>query len=291
MSLIDFILNIAGLLLWFNWRSSRVDPLARPTPSALVGTLKRAEPSKLRRWHFLVLLAALVVLRALFYWQIGSSVDWTPRLDFGVVALAFPIRPDHAPRFFLPVLLFSLMSLLNAFLICYFWLLALAVINRRTAPPNPIQKMLLLQLGGPGRWPWPAQLVMPVLTVAMLWTLFHPLLVQVGVTGRVQSIGHLAEQGLLVGTALYFTLKFLLPIILFLHLVASYIYLGESAFWEFIALTARNILAPLAGLRLRLARFDFTPLAGIILILLILHALPVFVQYLLLRKNLVIWPE
>jgi hypothetical protein len=42
---------------------------------------------------------------------------------------------------------------------------------------------------------------------------------------------------------------------------------------------------------LRYARFDFAPLAGIVLILLLLHALPAFVQYVLSRNHLVIWPE
>jgi hypothetical protein len=30
MDLIDFLLNLAGLLLWLNWLSVRFDPLARP---------------------------------------------------------------------------------------------------------------------------------------------------------------------------------------------------------------------------------------------------------------------
>jgi uncharacterized protein YggT (Ycf19 family) len=287
MALIDFILNVAGLLLWFTWRSSRVDPLARTTPSTLVGTLRRAEPSKLTRWQFPALLAGLVVLRALFYWQVGSAMNWTPRLDFGVVALAFPFRGNY----FLPVLLYSLLSLLDAFVIYYFWLLALVVINRRSASPNPFQKMLLVQLGRPARWPWPIQLLLPLIVITPLWMIFHPLLVHAGITVRTRSIGHLAEQGLLVGTGIYFSLKYLLPAILFVHLVASYIYLGESPFWEFVATTTRNILAPLGWLRLRFARFDFAPLAGIVLILLLLHALPAFVQYLLSRNHLVIWPE
>jgi hypothetical protein len=73
MGLIDFILNLAGLLLWLNWRSIRFDPLGKRTPATLVGTLRRAEPSRLRRWHLLAVLGGLLLLRALFYWQIGSA--------------------------------------------------------------------------------------------------------------------------------------------------------------------------------------------------------------------------
>ena len=39
MGLIDFILNLAGVLLWLGWRSIRFDPLGRSTPATLVGTL------------------------------------------------------------------------------------------------------------------------------------------------------------------------------------------------------------------------------------------------------------
>ena len=101
MSLINFILDIAGLLLWLSWRSIRFDPFTRPTPATLAGTVRRAEPVRLKRWHFLAALLGLLAVRAAFYWQIGPAVNWTPRLDLGIVALAF--RSDV----FFTVLLFS----------------------------------------------------------------------------------------------------------------------------------------------------------------------------------------
>src|SRR3974390_1650027 len=77
MGLIDFILNLAGLLLWLNWRAVRLDPLSRATPATLAGTLRRAEAPRLKRWHFLAALGGLLLLRAVLYWQIGSAVNWT----------------------------------------------------------------------------------------------------------------------------------------------------------------------------------------------------------------------
>ena len=74
MGIIDFILNLAGLLLWLNWRSLRFDPLGKRTPATLIGTLRRAEPRRLRRWHLPAALGGLLLLRAVFYWQIGSGV-------------------------------------------------------------------------------------------------------------------------------------------------------------------------------------------------------------------------
>ena len=51
MGLLDFILNLVGLLLWFNWRAARFDPLSKFTPATLAGTLRRAEKTSFRRWH------------------------------------------------------------------------------------------------------------------------------------------------------------------------------------------------------------------------------------------------
>ena len=90
MGLIDFILNLAGLLLWLNWRSIRFDPLGRRTPATLIGTLRRAEPPRLQRWHLLAALGGLLLLRALLYWQIGSGVGWAAgKLDLGVITPFF----------------------------------------------------------------------------------------------------------------------------------------------------------------------------------------------------------
>src|SRR5476649_2651811 len=89
VNLIDFILNLAGLLLWIKWRSLPFDPIHKRTPATLVGTLRRAAPSHFRRWHLLAGIGLLLVLRAVFYWQIGPAAHWTGRLDLGVITLSF----------------------------------------------------------------------------------------------------------------------------------------------------------------------------------------------------------
>ena len=89
MGLIDFILNLAGVLVWLSWRSLRFDPLVKTTPATLVGTLRRAEPRRMKGWQSLAGLAALLVLRALLYRQIGPEADWTPRLNLFFVAPPF----------------------------------------------------------------------------------------------------------------------------------------------------------------------------------------------------------
>jgi uncharacterized protein YggT (Ycf19 family) len=289
MGLIDFILNLAGVLLWLNWRSIRFDPLVKTRPATLIGTLRRAEPRQMKGWQLLAGLGALLVLRAVLYWKIGPEADWTPKLDLFVIVLAFPRRllPGH----FLPALVFSLLSFARMLIIGYFWLLALVVINRRSAEPDPLHKMLRLHLGPIARWPMLLQVILPLVLITALWIAIHPLLAHLGITSRVHSNANLAEQGLLIGVALYLTLQFLLPVFLLLHLFASYIYLGRNPLWDFIGATARNLLVPLRWLPLRIGRLDFAPLGGVVLILFLLHWLPNLVLGHMAGNSQTLWPQ
>jgi uncharacterized protein YggT (Ycf19 family) len=285
MSLIDFILNVAGILLCLNWRSISSDPFARGVPATLSGTVSRAQPMRVKRWHYLAALIGLLLARTIFYWQVGPAVNWTPKLDLYLVVLTF------RGAFFLPSLFFSLLSFLQAFLVFYFWLLTLAALNRSASGSDPIQKMISLQLGRLARWWWLAQIITPFFAVAALWIIFHPAMVYTGVTGRTQSNLHLVEQSLLAGAAIILSLKYFLPAFLAVHLVTSYVYLGKSPLLDFVGLTARNILAPLNRLSLRAGKIDLAPIIGIILILLLLHALPNFALAYLSRYNLTVWPQ
>lgn len=268
MGAIDFILNLVGLLWWLSWRSMRFDPLVRSLPVTLVGTLKRAESRRLKAWQLVGALVAIVSLRAVFYWAIGATVDWTPKLNLEFVVL--PFRNDNLQS----LAAFSVLSLLRAFVVLYFWLATLTIINHSTMATDPIQKLVRLHLGRVARWPGPVQLLLPYLAAVLLWTGFEPLLVNLGVMGPVHSLSHLFEQAALVGLGLVLSLKYVLPVFLCLHLVASYIYLGTSPVWDFIATTSANLTAPLRPLPLRFARLDFSPLAATVLILALLHWLP-----------------
>ncbi len=76
-------------------------------------------------------------------------------------------------------------------IVCYFWLLALAMINRRNAESDPLLKMLRLHLGPVARWPWLVQLLLPLLLIAGLWIALHPLLVHLEITSPARSNAHL----------------------------------------------------------------------------------------------------
>ena len=129
MGLIDFILNLAGALLWLSWRSIRSDPLVKTRPATLIGTLRRAEPRRMKGWQLLAGLGALLVLRgrALPADRRGGGLDPQARPVLHRAGLpepssAWPLRPR---------LVFSLLSFARVLIIGYFWVLALVVINRR----------------------------------------------------------------------------------------------------------------------------------------------------------------
>lgn len=285
MTFINLILDLAGLLLWLSWRSVPYDPLRRATPATLAGTVRRAEPSRMRRWHFLGVLVLLLVLRGLVYSQIGPAVNWTPRIDLGIVALVF--RGNNL----VTSLLFSALSFARTWMIFHFWLLALVILNGGSTESNPFHKLILLQLGWIGRWRPAAQALLPGLVTALAWLALHPILARVGVVKLASSTAHLLEQSALLGVGIYFTLKNLLPIFLFAHLVASYVFLGASPLWDYVGATSRTLLLPLRRVPLRFGRIDFAPLVGIILILLFLHVLPNVILDQLSARNVTVWPQ
>jgi len=290
MGLLDFILAVAGLLLWLNWRSARLDLLAVTQPATLAGTLKRTEPRRLRTWQLAsgTGVLFLLLLRTVLHVLIGSPIGWIPRLHLGLVVLAF--RSDRIPA----AALYSVLSFLQVLIIGYFWLLALAFLNRRSPETDPIQKLIRLHLGRLGRWPTAVQLALPFVVVLLLWIGVTPLLVHLGVVARPHSYWVTLEQAALVGVGLVFTLKFLLPALLLVHIVTSYVYLGSNPLWDFISLTAQNLLAPLRWMPLQFARVDFAPVVGLLLLLLVLHWLPDAVPWLfthLAHREVSLWPR
>jgi len=260
VSLIDFILNLAGLLLWLNWRSFGADPLNKTTPATLGGTLRRAEPQRLKGWHLLAGLVVLVLLRALLYWQIGPAVNWTPNLR--LVAIAISFRSDFLDR----MLLYSGLSFGMALAVFYLYLLLLSLASGHSVDTNPLERFLRVQLGWIGRWPAPLKLLLPLVLGSSFWLILNPVLAKLNIIPASISGTQRGEQALLIGLGSYLTWKYMIGVILFLSLVSSYVYLGNHWFWNFVAVTSRNLLAPLRWIPLRLGKVDFAPIAGMVVV-------------------------
>jgi uncharacterized protein YggT (Ycf19 family) len=258
MALIDFILNLAGLLLWLNWRAAKADPLGKPVPATLIGTLRRAEPGKPGWWQLPVVLGALLLLRALFYWQIGSAAGWIGKLDLGATVVFF------RSNFFGQMLLFSMFSFARMFGIMYLWLLLLSILSG----PMPTHRLVKMQLGEMDGWPRWVKFLLPLLVIALVWGLaswpfawLHP--------KPAMSAARRIEESLVIALGSYLVWKFLIAALLALHLLNSYIYFGKNPFWSYVNATAKQLLRPLEKIPLRAGRADFAPVAGIALVFLL----------------------
>ena len=260
MGLIDFILNLAGLLLWLNWRAAKADPLGRPVPATLIGTLRRAEPANASRWHLPAVLGGLLLLRALFYWQIGSALKpvWAGTLDLGVIA------PSFVSSSFWRILLFSIFSFARMFGIFYLWLVLLSILDG----PMPTHRLVKMQLGKVDGWPRWIKFLLPLAVIALVWGLaswpfawLHP--------KPAMSAAHRIEESLVIALGSYLVWKFLIAALLTLHLLNSYIYFGKNPFWNYVNATAKKLLRPLEKIPLRTGRADFTPVVGIALVFLL----------------------
>ena len=249
MGIVDFILNLAGLLLWLNWRSIRFDPLVKRTPATLMGTLRPATPKKLRRWHLLVFLAVLLFLRAVLYrWLVPL---WIGKLDLLVTAPSF--RSDLFGR----MLGFSFLSFGLTLGIFYVGLLFLSLL----AGPEPVNSLVKIPLGRVDGWPRWAKILLPFFVTAAVWlVLSWPL-------GWMQNLPATMtlriEQSVVIGLGSYLVWKFPAGAILALHLLNSYIYFGRHPFWKYINVTAQKLLAPLKKIPLQVSKVDFAPVLAL----------------------------
>lgn len=262
MAPVDFIVNLGGLLLWLNWLSIHLDPVAANPAISLTGTLRKASPSGFRRWKFAAGLGALLLIRAWIYRALSPELNWTPKLD--LVFTSIPFRADY----FGHMLLFSVVSFSLALAGFYSWLLLLSAANHRLPDTDPIQKPVRVLLKWIERWPNPIKLALPLVLGGLFWLALHPVFALLGIVPEAKSGGQLSGQAAIMGATAYLSWKYLIVGVLLLHLINSYVYLGENPFWSYISVTARNLLAPLRWVPLRFGKMDLLPVAGIALVFL-----------------------
>jgi uncharacterized protein YggT (Ycf19 family) len=256
MSLIDFILNVAGLLLWLSWRAT---PLTVPArwAGALTSTVRPAgrPPARIK---YLAGLIALLAVRAIVYWQLGAELDWVPRIPLGPVTVWF--RSDLLGRMFL----FSLLSFAATLGFVYLCLLLVSWTHAQTADPDAAQRLVRAHLGWLDRWPAAIKLLLPLLITGLAWCLLHPLLLKLSIVPADMSSSWLVvAQGAVIGLAAY-----LLVAVFALHLLNSYVYLGEFPLWNFVNITARDLLRPIKWIPLQAGKIDFAPALAIVVVLL-----------------------
>jgi hypothetical protein len=263
MSYIDFILNLAGLLLWINWRS--LGFVAPPAVLSLASAVKPTKKERRERWLFLLVLPGLILFRALFYWQMSGLLEWTPKLPLGIMIIS--CKCESFPRY----LLYSLFSFGLALAVFYIWLFLLAAINRQVQEPDAVQKLVRLHLGWFGQWPAFLQLIMPFVLTMALWPILHQMFNGLGLMPAAKSLWHLARQSLSMSLAVIIAWEYLLAALMGLYFLNTYIYFGPASFWAFITTSGKNLLRPLRWLRF--GKLDFAPLVGMVLVLVVCEGL------------------
>ncbi len=251
MPLLHFILNIAALLLWVNWRGLGFKEYV-PYRSTLIHTLRSAAPQAPGRWRYLAALFGLLAVRGMVYQQIGSALKWVPTLDLGV--LAIPFRSDQPWR----MMLFSFLSFAVLWIAFQLCLILFSLLNRSVPDAQPVQHLVRLHLGRLERWPVLLKLLLPALA-GFLWLLLSPLLVSVGLLPSPATFKLVAEQACLIGLASVLAWKPVLLAVLLAHIINSYVHLGRSPLLDFASDTARNLLKPFHWLPLCWCRIDFAP--------------------------------
>jgi len=254
MGIVDFILNLAGLLLWLNWRSIRFDPLEKRVPATLMGTLRPAVPKKIRRWHFMILIAGLLLLRALIYHWMPPF--WIAKLDFGMMVV--PFRSD----WFWGMLLFSFLSFSLMLGVFYIALLFLSLLKG----PEPMHALVKIPLGRVDGWSRGVKLVLPFIATATGWFVVSWPLGWVEQLSLPMSLR--VEQSVVIGLGSYLVWKFPAGVLLVLHLLNSYIYFGRHPLWKYINATTQKLLQPLQKTPLRLGKVNFAPVVALVVVFL-----------------------
>jgi uncharacterized protein YggT (Ycf19 family) len=167
---------------------------------------------------------------------------------------------------FARMVLFSVLSFGETLGVFYLWCLLLSLVNGRVTENDSLQRLVDLHLGRLGRWPWPIRLIVPLMVMMLLWMgaawlLSHWSIIPGGVPHL-----HRLGQGVVLGLGAYLTWKFVIGAFLILFVLSSYIYFGNQPFWNYIALTGRNMIRPFDSIPLRIWKIDFAPLVTMALV-------------------------
>jgi len=254
MLLVDFLLNVAALVMWVSWRGLRGADAAG-TAGTILGNLRAAGVERPRRWPYLAWLAALLFLRAILYRQMGPSISWHPAWSHGAATLVF--RSDA----FLRMLSFSVLGFVSTLLFWYTGLAGILALNRPPSDRDGITRALRRQGTWLARWPGWLLLVLVAIAAGLAWLAIGSIAAKSGLLPPLRGDRHLLQQCLVVSAGQWCVLRWWLAAILLLHFVHLYVHLGNQVLWEFVQNTGLKLSRPFAFLRI--GHLDASPLIAL----------------------------
>jgi hypothetical protein len=261
MDLIHFILNAAAMLIWLSWRSHRFIPTNDFRGGTLLSTLKKTERGQFNQKTLITSLVLLLGIRAIFYWMIGSAVKWAPRMD--LVVISIPFRSDYFDR----MVLFSILSFAAWLGIFFCWLIFLQLVNHRAGDANPWQAIVRRHLGWISLLPAGVRLITPAVVTFLIWLVLSYYFTYLHILPEPRTWQHWMGQGVVLAITVHLLCSPLILAILFLHVLNSYVYLGNYAFLAYVNGTAQNILRVVRWAPLRYGKVDFAPFVMAALVL------------------------
>lgn len=253
MNWIHWILNIAALLLWIDWRTGRAASQPQPVIS-LASALRDTGRRRSRGWGSFAAFLALVLVRPFFYVNVGAAVNWTPVPS--VLGVSLPFRSDIFER----MAAYSTAGYLLTIGFYYGCVLFVSAV-RTTAPEAEVMRRFLrAQLGWLDRWPSGLKVILPFVGAALFWAAAVPVLVWLEIAPSMPKAESLWAQAGLFGMASILAWRWFFAVLFVLHALNTYVYLGTHPAWVFLGEVGNGMLRPLQ--LLRIGKLDLAPLVA-----------------------------
>jgi len=174
-------------------------------------------------------------------------------MSLGVISIRVPVNTwDSA-------LLFSLASFFRVWVVAHVGVLLIVLLNRRTPTAGSFQLFLHAQWGRLVRWPAWLLVTLTLVGGAGLWLGLRPPLLRLGLTSAAPAGVGLAQEALGFGMSLFLIWEYTALLVLLIHFVNTYVYVGRIGWWRCLATAGNNLVR---WLPLHLGRLDLAPLAG-----------------------------
>jgi hypothetical protein len=144
------------------------------------------------------------------------------------------------------------------------------VINAKSVTTDYFCRLVMLQLGWLSKLYWPLRLLLAPVAAGLIWMALSKLLVSMGIAPAPKNTGHAWQVAGVMALCLIVAWKYVVALFLGLHLLNSYVYLGNSSFWQFVTLTGQRLAWPVRWLP-RIGKVDLGPAFLLVAVLVAAH--------------------